>query len=450
MKTTTRIIRKLILTTAALAGVAHVQAANRTLILLQQNSTDRSYMTANIADPVTRSAADEVIARSLATIETKAFETRASLFYQRFVNLSDQNCTRANLLNQLILQTKQGYTTDLVILGSGSNEVLKMNSGENLTGQTVLWTETTIPISLDGTSDGKSLTIVNSSSTESTTTTVTDPGTIRGLLKEARALEGTSFNFKLRLVYMGNSHGGTTNDDWLSIGARAAVGCPFENFMPEPMIQAFWNGFLTQNKNVRQSSIDSLAAAKAAYHPIPGYHVPRHPFTITMFDETRQEVSGNGNLIFRDECQMALNETRIVSVKANKTLEFSGIYLEAGHTYKFTVDPRSLWKNRTLSVNADGHAPSNNTEAFQRRYPVNIMTLMAERHSQPYGTASLIGGSGFTIGTARTVTANGNGFLNFFANDALSGYADNFGIIPVQVTRVSGITLAPTPSLTFN
>ena len=66
-----------------------------------------------------------------------------------------------------------------------------------------------------------------------------------------------------------------------------------------------------------------------------------------------------------------------------------------------------------------------------------MMTLVGERFTHRNGSpANFIGGSGFRIGTSRTITAIGHGFLNLFANDNVLAYGDNSGTIAVTVRRI--------------
>jgi hypothetical protein len=64
-----------------------------------------------------------------------------------------------------------------------------------------------------------------------------------------------------------------------------------------------------------------------------------------------------------------------------------------------------------------------------------MMTLVGERFTHR-NALSFIGGSGFRIGTSRTITASGHGFLNLYANDNILAYGDNAGSIAVTVRRI--------------
>ena len=350
MKTNRNTIANLIIASAALITVSASSAVNRTLILLQENSDGSSYMTSVLDPGPIRDAADAIVDSFIEGGEASKFQALANGRYDRFINLSDAACTRANLLAQLIQQSKDGYVTDLAILGHGSPESLRLNA-ENLTGQT---TSTLI----------NPITGVRS--------TLTNPGTIRKLLTDARATQGSAFNFKLRLVHMCNCFGGTTNDDWLAIGAKTSVGAPLMNWMPEPMITFFWDDFVKNDKRAIQAASDSLAATRVLWQVVPGYTTVQ-PNGLTKIQETQQVVAGNGNLIFKDEYQLALNQSRTVTVQANLTHNFPSVYLVAGQKYTFTSGSSDTWQNGiapfSTTVNAIGYTPGP-TDAL-RRHPAN-------------------------------------------------------------------------------
>jgi hypothetical protein len=416
MKTNLNIVRKLILASATLITVSTGFGVNRTLILLQENNDGSSYMTDALPAGPVRDAADAIVDSFIEGGEAAKFQALANGRYQRFVNLSDAACTRANLLAQLIKQSKEGYVTDLAVLGHGSPESLRLN-GENLTGQTT----TTIINPLTG-----------------ARSTVTNPGSIRKLLTDARATQGSTFNFKLRLVHMCNCFGGTTNDDWLAIGAKTSVGAPLMNWMPEPMITFFWDDFVKNDKRAIQAASDSLAATRILWQAVPGYTTVQSN-GLTKIQETQQVVAGNGNLIFKDEYQLALNQSRTVTVQASQTHNFPAIYLVAGQKYTFTSGSSDTWQNGispfATTVNANGYTPGP-IDAL-RRHPANMMRLIGERFTHPNSSPlNFVGGSGFSIGRTLTHTASGHGFLNLYANDVMGAYADNSGSIAVTIKRI--------------
>ena len=160
---------------------------------------------------------------------------------------------------------------------------------------------------------------------------------------------------------------------------------------------------------------------------------------MTKIQETQQVVAGNTNLIFKDEYQLALNQSRTVTVQASQTHNFPTVYLVAGQKYTFTSGSSDTWKNGidpfSTTVNAIGYTPGP-LDAL-RRHPANMMRLIGERFTHPNSSPlNFIGGSGFSIGRTLTHTASGHGFLNLYANDIISAYADNSGSIAVTIKRI--------------
>ena len=420
---------------AMIASAVTANAANRTLILLQENSNGKSYMTDLLPAGLIRDAADAIIDGAAEGGEAVKLQALAAGRYQRFVNLTNSNCTRANLLNQLIKQSKEGFTVDLAILGHGGPESLNLHNNEKLTGRTV---ETvTTPTG--------------------TTGQLVRPGSIRSLLTEARlpSKEGPSFNFKLRLVYMCNCFGGTTNDDWLAIGAKTSVGNLLMNWMPEPTITDFWNDFVTKDRRVRIAQDNAYSNASNLWQFVPGYTTPQTGGAdvpgadgMTRIEETgHYQVLGEGDLIFKSEFQLALNQSVTFSVQANKTHNFPKVYLMPGKEYSFTTSSTDKWTNGispfSTTVNANGYTPG--PPDALRRHPANMMRLIGERFrhvdSAPLNAndgfvQNFINGSGFSIGVSRSgFKPGGFGFLNLYANDLIAAYGDNSGSISVTIKR---------------
>ena len=393
--------------TALAAGVS--EAANRTLILLQENSAGKSYLGDDIGDT---SAIDRIIDTVAELGETAKFRSLAQGKYQRFVDLSDTNCTRENLLRELIKQTKEGFVTDLAILGHGDTDFLGLNGTGSLVGSPGFATTDRF---------GRR-----------------DPRHIRNLLADARTRENNpGFKFNLRLVHMCNCFGGTLNDDWLAIGAKVSVGAPTMNWMPEPMNTFFWEDFLKRDKTVSKAAADSLASTRPFYTVIPDYHVVDPEIGLNRLDETRQTVSGDRNLIFRDEFRMALNESRSFTINARNASTFVRVFTEPNQRYSFTTNSARWNDGGFLSpdVTAAGHSSS---PIGPRRFPLfNAMSLCAERyHTTTTGSfnSNAVPNSGFRIGTSHSRTFANTGFLNLFANDNL--YNDNRGSVIVTIRRI--------------
>ncbi len=395
MKTIRHTIASFTAAAAVLIAAGTVHAANRTLILLQENS-GRSALTDWLPEDI-KTRANGIVDAAVETSESANFQNLASGSYQRFINLSDADCTRARLLSALIAESVNGYTVDLAVLGHGESERLVLNSGSLTGGLT---------------------------------------GNIRSMLTEARAQRGAAFTFKLRTVYMCNCFGSTLNDDWLAIGAQVSVGSRRNNYMPEPMLSRFWNGFVKGDQRVAQAAGDSYASTIPLWSLVPGYNTVDPESGMTRIQESQPLVAGNGNLIFRNEMQLRLNESRTFSIQANRTHTFPGIHVCAGQT--FTYRATGTWRNGNTifapaATNANGYVPGVLDAA--RRHSSNMMCLVGERFNKNGDVLSFIGGSGFRIGASNTLTASGHGFLNLFANDMLTAYGDNIGSVTVTIRR---------------
>lgn len=198
-------------------GILQAQPGKNTVLVVLQENTGKLSFAQEIPEPF-RTTLNKVVDGLAENFEN--FKTKLQLAdrYEKVIYLTDVMCTRANLLNTLIAQAKLGKTVDLLVLGhgggtqDGSNFFLVLHNDERLPE--------------------------NDGSLKTPSGTKTFKG-IRSLLTDARAREGSGFNFNLRLVYMCNCKGGNTNDAWISIGAKTAVGSVNNNYMPEPQITYF-------------------------------------------------------------------------------------------------------------------------------------------------------------------------------------------------------------------
>jgi hypothetical protein len=399
MKTQRNTIAALILAaTAFVTGTS--EAANRTLILLQENSSRRSSLDGTFSGAV-QAIVDGIINGVVSTSQSAKFQGLAAGSYQRFVNLSDSNATRERLLAELIRQSKDGFTTDLAILNNSSRDVLNMRGGF-LTGSPSFGT---------GRADH-----------------------IRNLLSQARVIEGnSSFRFKLRLVQMNGGFSSSLSDDWENIGAETVVGLTRRNWMPEPLNHKFWSEFVKTDTPARDAAARAISDARFLWSFVPGYDIVDPAVGLSKLNETNLSVTGNRALIFKDEFQLNLNESRLVSVRANRIHNFPGVFIAAGEQYSYTAT--GTWKSTLFAplVSANGHAPG----AFDggRRHPANMMALIGERFRRNNDITTFISGSGFRIGASNTISVTGNGFLCLYANDSLVGYADNSGTVTVRIRR---------------
>lgn len=205
-------------------------STNKALIVLQENSGR-----VELPDGVPASLRDAIFAviDGLAeTFENIKTTLQSATRYDVVHLLTDNLCSRSQLLNALVAETKKNRTIDLIVLGHGSSENLVMKKRPNLTG-------------------GAS-------------------GNIRSLLTDAQRRGVNRLN--LRMVYMCNCYGSTLNDDWIDIGAKASVGSKMNDYMPEPMTTFFVHNWIAGQK-VKEAAKNSYQAT------IPFYTVVYPPAT---------------------------------------------------------------------------------------------------------------------------------------------------------------------------
>ena len=401
-----------------------INAQNRTMIAVQAEAVLEDQLGLKRYMTESQFSAVKSIANSAVNTFTKSkLSFQGTGKYQRIVNLTGNTCKRANLLAELIKQTIENYTVDLYIFGHGGPESLALN-GEHLTGGY--------------------------------------DGNIRSLLAEARQQRGSSFNFKLRLVFMGACFASSLNDDWRAIGAKTSAGAAHVNYMCEPTAYSFVHNFVVSNKSVEDAANIAFNDAKAFWSTsariaqLAGVSLtylsandPKCEYwgdnTIrvedckskTRIDQSRLIVSGNGNLIFDDQFQLAVNQTKSFTIQANKPYTFT-IYMSQGETYQFSAPGTDTWKNCTgcllgleKTSNATGY--SKGITDLPRQGSYDMMTLVGELFSKDEITAYK--NIHFKIGTSKTYTATTDGYLNCFANDILTGYGDNSGSISVTIKR---------------
>lgn len=212
-----------------LGGDSPLAPGKNVLILLQENS-GRVELPPGVSD-----AEREVLFAIFDGVAEKFENFKTTLQgqgrYDRVVLLTDTNCRRAALLDNLVRYTAAGNVIDLLILGHGSSELLALN-GESLRGGA--------------------------------------NGNIRSLLTEAQARGVPRLN--LRMVFMCNCWGSTLNDDWLAAGAKVAVGSKQDNWMPEPMTTFFmqnWLGGVSAANAAARAYDGSFPFYALAFPPTP-------------------------------------------------------------------------------------------------------------------------------------------------------------------------------------
>jgi len=261
-------------------------STNKALIVLQENS-GRVELPDGVPAPL-RDAIFAVIDGLAETFEDIKTTLQSANRYDVVYLLTDNLCSRSQLLDALVTETRRNRTIDLIVLGHGSNEKLVMKKKPDLSG-------------------GAS-------------------GNIRSLLTNAQSHGVNKLN--LRMVYMCNCYGSTLNDDWVAIGAKASVGSKINDYMPEPMTTFFIHNWLGGQKvgdaarNAYQATIPFYAAiypptTRVRYkkikvpYPCPTWNDPHKMcekevevqdgvdlITNSKIVETELVVGGNGNTVF--------------------------------------------------------------------------------------------------------------------------------------------------------
>lgn len=129
--------------------------------------------------------------------------------------------------------------------------------------------------------------------------------------------------------------------------------------------------------------------------------------------------------------ELAVGQSKTVTVSANKTNNLTGIYMRSGQRFQFSTSSPS-WKNGNTSTDCDGYAGSI-LDAARRHGDINVMALTGEICLKI--NADNYTGTYFKIGCSRTLTVAKTGFLVCFANDILLAYGDNSGVVTLTVTR---------------
>lgn len=384
------------------------QPGKNTVLLVLQENTGKINIAVDIPEPFNGALTKVVdgLAESFENLKTKLqLQDR----YEKIILLTNTQCTRANLLNHLIAQTKLGKTVDLLILGHGGSDKegtlfsLVLHNDEYLPERDTDFIINKVRKSFKG---------------------------ISTLLSDARAREGSSFNFNLRLVYMCNCKGGNTNDEWLSIGAKTVVGTVNNNYMPEPQFTYFFNDFVINGKTALQAANDSWAASRPFYTLVPGMQTIENG--MTRIDCSKMKVDGNSSLRFAAS-KLGVNETKTFTIRAGEAFNHTTLFMSAGEQYQFTVSGTDKWKNGSTETTANGYQPGI-LDAARRQSSYNMMTLVGEIFRDLNNTSYT--GQHFKIGTSRTYTAAISGYLMCHANDVLVGYGDNTGSVALTVKRL--------------
>lgn len=389
-------------------SILQAQPGKNTVLIVLQENTGKLSFTQSIPEPF-RTTLNNVVDGLAENFENIKSKLQLADRYEKVILLTNTACTRANLLTNLIAQTKLGKTVDLLVLGHGgstqdaSTFFLVLNNNE-------LLPESDVSLKV-----GKE----------------TKPFKgIRSLITDARAREGSGFNFNLRLVYMCNCKGGNTNDAWIGIGAKTVVGTVNNNFMPEPQITYFFNDFVINGKTALEAANDSWSASRPFYSLIP--YMQERENNLTRIDCSKMKVDGNFNLRFASS-KLGVNESKSFVIKAGEAFNHTTLFMSAGEQYEFTVGGTDHWKNGGTETTANGYQPGL-LDGARRQGGYNMMTLVGEIFRDLNNTSYT--GTHFKIGTSRTYTAAISGYLMCHANDVLIGYGDNTGLVTMTVKRL--------------
>lgn len=205
---------------------------NKALIILQENSGQTPFDQS--IPPSIRQQANGIVDGLTERLEDTLAILQGAGRYDVIHLLTDNLCSRAKLLDALVLETQNQRKIDLIVLGHGAAEKLVLKVTPHLRG-----------------GNGAN-------------------GNIQSLLADAQTRGVSSLN--LRMVYMCNCFGSTLNDDWLAIGAKASVGSRQLDMMPEPMATFFIHNWVTGQK-VKD-------AAKNAYEATIPFYIPVYPPTV--------------------------------------------------------------------------------------------------------------------------------------------------------------------------
>ncbi len=257
-----------VLLALSLPALQAFAAGQRVMIILQENSGRIDVLPAN-TPPAFKKGVFAVVDRIAETFEDIKSDLQGDLTYNKVIHLTDDKCTREQLLVNLIQETANDNEIDLYFFGHGNNDRLLLHDNHFLVG-----------------GEGKNL---------------------RALLTDARAQKGPDFKFNLRLVYMCACFGATMNDDWRAIGARVSVGSQCDNYMAEPMITSFIDKYVMQNKTVAtaaQESYNDAVIFWAGPGAALGYAQPESPAEgcmkgVDKFTSSLPVVAGDGSVTFR-------------------------------------------------------------------------------------------------------------------------------------------------------
>jgi hypothetical protein len=133
---------------------------------------------------------------------------------------------------------------------------------------------------------------------------------------------------------------------------------------------------------------------------------------------------------------LAVGETRTMTIRANEPYNYTHIRLVEGKKYKFTVGSPE-WNNGLKLTDAGGYDDRGPYASMRRHLAYKSMALVGEIHAQDRNPLTW-SGKKFLIGLGRdSYTAAATGYLVAFANDCLSCYVDNTRVVTLTVKRIA-------------
>jgi hypothetical protein len=169
--------------------------------------------------------------------------------YKKVFLLTDDKCTRTELMKVLAVQTVKGNIIDLLVIGHGSTDSISLHGGKHLTGG----------------EDGNLRKMLDDVHTKPKWKTIMGSNAARRFP-----------TFNLRMVYSITCKGSTLNDDWLAIGAKVAIGPKNNDYMPEPMLTFFMHYWL-DGKRAKKAAMDAYR------NTIPFYWAIYPPKVVTKY-----------------------------------------------------------------------------------------------------------------------------------------------------------------------
>lgn len=130
---------------------------------------------------------------------------------------------------------------------------------------------------------------------------------------------------------------------------------------------------------------------------------------------------------------LILQEARTATIEANRPYNFTGIRIEAGRSYQFTV-ASPAWNDGVLVTDAAGYSSAASAAQLRRHLDYKLMALVGEIFASNSEPASSTGAR-FLIGLGRSWKATHSGYLVAYANDCMVCYDNNSRVITLTVKR---------------